>query len=82
MAMFSKWALILWLSVFGAYGLFNLAASVASTSQGGVTLLPMLPFVVACYHFGYGYGFWRGVWDFVLCRKGARPSFAILTRCS
>ena len=31
---------------------------------------------------GYGYGFWRGVWDFVLCRKGARPSFAILTRCS
>jgi cellulose synthase/poly-beta-1,6-N-acetylglucosamine synthase-like glycosyltransferase len=77
---FSKPALMLWLIVLGAYGLFNLAASIASAARGGAALLPMLPAVVACYHFGYGYGFWRGLWDFIVCRKGARPAFAILTR--
>ena len=82
MALFSKVALALWLCVVGAYGLFNLAASVASAAEGGVALLPMLPAVVACYHFGYGYGFWHGLWDFIICRKGTRPSFCCLTRSS
>ena len=80
--LFSKLALMLWLVVLSAYGLYNLAASIASAARGGAALLPMLPAVVACYHFGYGCGFWRGVWDFIICNKGARPSFSTLTRSS
>jgi succinoglycan biosynthesis protein ExoA len=80
MALFARPALMLWFFVFGAYGVFNLAASVVAAAQGGITLLPMLPVVIAAYHFGYGYGFWRGIWDFIICGKDARPSFACLTR--
>ncbi len=80
LALFLRPALMLWLTVLGAYGLFNLAASVASAARGGAILFPMLPAVVACYHFGYGYGFWRGFMDFTLLRKGGRPCFATLTR--
>ena len=81
LAMFSKWALLLWLCVFGASWCF-ICHFGGFPCAGRRDPVPMLPFVVACYHFGYGYGFWRGVWDFILCRKAARRSFATLTRCS
>ena len=70
----------LWLLVVAAYLTLNLAASVASAASGGFRLLPMLPAVVATYHFGYGYGFLRGIWDFCIWRKGVRREFTALTR--
>jgi len=36
--------------------------------------------VFACYHFAYGYGFLRGLWDFVVLRHGPRRTYTELTR--
>jgi succinoglycan biosynthesis protein ExoA len=41
---------------------------------------PIMPLVFSAYHFGYGYGFLRGVVDFILMRKRGQRSFASLTR--
>jgi glycosyltransferase involved in cell wall biosynthesis len=40
----------------------------------------IMPFVFAAFHFGYGYGFLRGVIDFVIFRKGGQQQFATITR--
>jgi cellulose synthase/poly-beta-1,6-N-acetylglucosamine synthase-like glycosyltransferase len=63
-----------------AYGLALLMASLLTASKSGWKLLPLLPLVFPCYHFGYGYGFLRGLWDFVICRKGGQGVFQTLTR--
>jgi glycosyltransferase involved in cell wall biosynthesis len=41
---------------------------------------PVLPAVFATYQFGFGYGFLRGVADFVVLRRVARRRFTDLTR--
>ena len=43
-------------------------------------LLPVLPIVVGCFHFGYGYGFIRGVLDLVLLHNAPGAEFVQLTR--
>jgi len=63
-----------------SYALAVTAASVHTASKSGWKLLPLLPLVFPCYHFGYGIGFLRGIWDFVIRRKGAHRNFAKLTR--
>ena len=80
LACFSRVALWAWLGVLAAYALFSLAASFNSASRDGWKLLPVLPAVVGCYHFGYGYGFLRGLLDFVVRGKGGVASFGTLTR--
>jgi succinoglycan biosynthesis protein ExoA len=57
-----------------------IAASIATSRTTGWSLLPQLPFVFFCYHWGYGYGFLRGVWDFVVRRKRPGAQFVELTR--
>ncbi|MDZ7831094.1 MAG: glycosyltransferase family 2 protein [Desulfobacterales bacterium] len=42
--------------------------------------LPVMPLVFGCYHFGYGIGFLRGVFDFVILRRRGTRSFSTLTR--
>jgi hypothetical protein len=64
----------------GAYLLAVLAASLLTAAKAGWRLLPALPLVFPCYHFGYGWGFLRGVWDFVIRKKGPRKTFGTLTR--
>jgi len=39
-----------------------------------------LPAVFACYHLGYGYGFLRGIWDFILLRRTPVGAMSTLTR--
>jgi glycosyltransferase involved in cell wall biosynthesis len=80
-APFSGVALGAWLGLVGCYLAGALAASVSGAWRSGWDLLPVLPAVFACYHFGYGYGFLRGLWDFGVRRK-SRPgaSFTALTR--
>jgi glycosyltransferase involved in cell wall biosynthesis len=63
-----------------AYALALITASLITTAKAGWALLPALPFVFPCYHFGYGWGFLRGVWDFVIRRRGAQKHFEVLTR--
>jgi succinoglycan biosynthesis protein ExoA len=72
----------LWLLVgaLGSYLLAVLAASLFTAARAAWALFPVLPLVFVCYHFGYGFGFLRGIWDFVIWRAQPRPSFSHLTR--
>ena len=69
-----------WLGLVGLYMVSMVAASVFTAARYGWALLPLLPLVFACYHFAYGCGFLRGVWDFVIVRRGPRPAYTELTR--
>jgi len=42
--------------------------------------LTAMPFVFAAYHFGYGWGFLRGIFDFLVLKKGSRKVYSELTR--
>ena len=42
--------------------------------------IPVMPIIFAAYHFGYGYGFLRGILDFVILKKQAGKTFTNLTR--
>jgi glycosyltransferase involved in cell wall biosynthesis len=64
----------------GSYALALLVASVVTAAKSEWKLLPVLPLVFPCYHFGYGYGFLRGIWSFVICRKTPGEWAARLTR--
>ena len=70
------------LLICSAYLLAMLVASVVTAAKTEWKLLPVLPLVFGCYHFGYGYGFLRGILDFVILRRGASVSFTKLTRGS
>ena len=68
----------------GVVGMYLLAATVASfercAKEGRWAFVFILPFVFAGYHLGYGFGFLRGLVDFVLRGKGGGESFTKLTR--
>ncbi len=57
-------------------------ASLHTASRTQWSLLPVLPLVFPCYHLGYGFGFLRGVLDFVLLRRRPGQQFVQLTRPS
>ncbi len=69
----------LW-SVLGLYGLCLLGASLATAAKTEWKLLPLLPPVFCCYHFGYGWGFLIGVVHFILLRRSASHAFTRVTR--
>lgn len=66
--------------LLAAYALAVGATSLHTAARSGWPLLPVLPAVFAGYHLGYGWGFLRGVVDFVLLRRGPRHRFGSLTR--
>jgi succinoglycan biosynthesis protein ExoA len=67
----AAWA---WLGLVGVYSVCNSAVSMLIAARQQWNLLPLLPLVFACYHFSYGYGFLRGVWDFVILQRGSYPT--------
>ena len=73
-------------ALLGAFGLAVLyvvaaiAISVVTAARAGWALLPVLPVVVWCFHFGYGYGFLRGLLDLVLLHNAPDTQFVQLTR--
>jgi succinoglycan biosynthesis protein ExoA len=72
-----------WRLLAGALSFYLLAILVASSfaaARAQWALFPVLPAVFACYHFGYGYGFLRGVVDFALFPRRSRADFQTLTR--
>jgi glycosyltransferase involved in cell wall biosynthesis len=75
-----RWSALALFVLLSAYLVALGAASVHTAAKAGWKLLPLLPLVFPCYHFGYGIGFLRGVWDFVIRRKGAHKCFETLTR--
>jgi len=70
------------LSLLGLYVLCLCAASVLSAAKSEWKLLPVLPLVFGCYHFGYGWGFLRGLLDFVVLRRGAGIALTEITRAA
>ncbi len=73
----AAWA---WLGLVGTYTLCNLTASLLTAATHGWTIFSLLPFVFTTYHLGYGYGFLRGIWDFVILRRGPARTYTQLTR--
>jgi len=76
----SHLALGLFLGVLGFYLLAVLAASLFTAVRTHWVLFPVLPLVFPCFHFGYGYGFLRGILDFVVFPGRPSASFETLTR--
>ena len=62
------------------YAAAALAISLVTAARTQWILLPVLPVVVWCFHFGYGYGFLRGVLDLVLLHNAPDTQFVQLTR--
>lgn len=82
-APWSPVALAAWVLWLGSYLAANLLACLLTCLRGGrLKYLPVMPLVFAAFHFGYGYGFLRGAWDFLLRRKGGAGTFTRLTRRS
>src|SRR5262245_9880842 len=65
-----------------AYLLANFLASADTARRSEWKLWPLMPFVFACYHIGYGVGFLHGIWDFVILRRRPRRVYTTLTRSS
>ena len=64
-----------------AYLLANLGASVLTCREApNRCYLPVMPFVFGAYHFGYGWGFLRGVLDFLVLKRGPASAWRELTR--
>jgi glycosyltransferase involved in cell wall biosynthesis len=76
----TRLAFIALLLALGFYALALLLASAVTAARTEWKLLPALPVVFVCYHFGYGFGFLRGIWDFVIRRAQPRAHFSHLTR--
>jgi succinoglycan biosynthesis protein ExoA len=76
------WPIVIWgwLALVGTYAICNIAASFVTAAQHGWKVFPVIPLVFACYHFGYGYGFVRGILDFIIFRRGPSANFTRLTR--
>jgi succinoglycan biosynthesis protein ExoA len=53
------------------YSLCAITAAAIAAARHGLKLLPVLPVVFACYHFSYGLGFLRGLWDFILLGRAS-----------
>jgi glycosyltransferase involved in cell wall biosynthesis len=64
----------------GIYLSAVLLASLITAGRAEWKLLPALPLVFCCFQLGYGYGFLRGLVDFVLFHKAPAAGFVQLTR--
>ena len=76
------WSPAMWAAVglMVLYAAAALGLSVVTAASNQWVLLPVLPFVIGCYHFGYGYGFLRGILDLVLFHNAPGTQFVQLTR--
>ncbi|MEW6301890.1 MAG: glycosyltransferase family 2 protein [Verrucomicrobiota bacterium] len=75
---FPAWFGVAGLAALYAAGALALALIIAAGTRW--VLFPVLPVVVWCFHFGYGYGFLRGIMDLVLLRNAPATPFVQLTR--
>jgi succinoglycan biosynthesis protein ExoA len=68
------------LLVASLYAFALSVASIFTAAKNEWRLLPVLPLVFPCFHFGYGWGFLRGAWDFLLWQRTPGSGFQTLTR--
>ncbi len=62
------------------YAVVVLGLSFLIAARTELVLFPLLPGVIWCFHFGYGYGFLRGLFDFVVLHNAPQTQFVQLTR--
>jgi glycosyltransferase involved in cell wall biosynthesis len=75
-------ALWIWLATVGVYGVCNVAASIVTAAREKFQFVLVLPVVFADYHVAYGYGFLRGIFDFMILRRQPSNAYIALTRTS
>jgi len=80
LALFWTPAISLWLGFLGSYLIANIVASIIAAAKNGWELFPLLPLIFAGVQVGYGAGFLRGIWDFIILRRKPAPVFSRLTR--
>jgi succinoglycan biosynthesis protein ExoA len=73
-------ALLAAMTLAGVYSIAVLVASLVTAARTEWKLFPVLPLAFGCFHLGYGYGFLRGILDFVLFQKAPATRFVQLTR--
>ena len=69
-----------WLFLVATYLICNFAAAFLTAGRAGWKIFPVLPIVFVCYHFAYGYGFIRGICDFIIFRRRPSEVYTELTR--
>jgi glycosyltransferase involved in cell wall biosynthesis len=74
------WAPLLLMTQISVYALANLAVAFSTAQKWGWKLLPIMPSVFACFHFGYGLGFLKGLLDFIILRRSPSQGMKALTR--
>jgi Glycosyltransferases, probably involved in cell wall biogenesis len=72
----------MWLGLLGAYAVCNTTVSLIAAPGENKKLFPSLMIVFAVFHFAYGYGFLRGIWDFIIMRRRPASKYTMLTRPS
>ena len=72
----------MWLGLLGAYAVCNTMVSLVTASGKNKKLFPLLMIVFAVFHFAYGYGFLRGIRDFIILRRRPASKYTLLTRTS
>jgi glycosyltransferase involved in cell wall biosynthesis len=78
---FVSWAGWAFASLALAYAAAVCVGSLLTCAAPGQwKLLPIMPLVFAIYQLSYGYGFWRGLVDFIVLRKEADEKLSALTR--
>ena len=56
-------------SSLALYSAVNLTSSLLIASRRGLKYMPFLPIVFSTLHAGYGLGYLKGLWDFVILRR-------------
>jgi glycosyltransferase involved in cell wall biosynthesis len=75
-------AVWIWLGLVAAYTGCIIAASLLAAAEKDYRLFPLLLITFPCFHIGYGYGFLRGICDFIILRRKPGRRFTLLTRAA
>ena len=81
-SVFSHTAFWAWLFLLGLYAVVNITASLLTAASTRWNLFFLLPAVFAIFHVAYGWGFLRGVMDFIILGRKPVPAYTALTRPS
>jgi glycosyltransferase involved in cell wall biosynthesis len=74
--------LAFWALLLATYCVSAVVAAFMTAAQPSWKLFSPLPVIFACYHFGYGTGFLRGIWDFIFRSRAPNSRYTELTRDS
>lgn len=81
LAPFLHGAAVGFLALLGTYLIANLCATLITCRRAmHWKYIPIMPIIFAAYHFGYGWGFLKGMVDFMVLRRGAGQQYSRMTR--